>query len=164
MTFSIGTTPAAALPRATASNTSRKLPSDVRSTSPNAARTASSAKAPGSPAYATDTESGLGGTRWGRVGVADRVVGQDDLGHDVLEQRLQGRLGVSRCRCRGKARRGRLELRLGGLQRVELGADERARDGLERDECRFRVGDCLLVIVDRRGRSEGVELGQRLAV
>src|SRR6476661_5797811 len=53
MTFSMGTTPVAAAPLATASKTARKLPRGVRSTSPNAARTASSAKAPGSPAYAT---------------------------------------------------------------------------------------------------------------
>ena len=38
------------LPAATAAKTSRKLPSETRSTSPKAARTASSAKAPGSPA------------------------------------------------------------------------------------------------------------------
>ena len=50
MTFSIGITPAAAAPDATASKTSRKLPTDRRSTSPKAASTASSAKAPGSPA------------------------------------------------------------------------------------------------------------------
>ena len=37
-------------PAATASKTARKLPSGVRSTSPNAASTASSANAPGSPA------------------------------------------------------------------------------------------------------------------
>src|SRR4026208_2215314 len=52
MTFSIGTTPATASPAVTASNTPRKLASAVRGTSPNAARTASSANAPGSPAYA----------------------------------------------------------------------------------------------------------------
>ena len=39
-----------ASPSATASKTSRKLPSEARATSPNAASTASSAKAPGSPA------------------------------------------------------------------------------------------------------------------
>src|SRR5688500_15118272 len=54
MTFSIGTTPAAASPAATASKTARKLATARRSTSPNATRTASSANAPGSPAYATE--------------------------------------------------------------------------------------------------------------
>src|SRR3954451_14936032 len=130
MTFSIGTTPADASPRATASNTSRKLPSEVRSTSPNAARTASSAKAPGSPAYATGRDPWLRGTRWGRVGVADRVGGQGDLGDDVLDQRLQGRLGVGWRRRRGQGCGGRLELCLRGLERVELGADEGPGDGL----------------------------------
>src|SRR5690242_12645765 len=52
MTFSIGTTPAAASPDVTASNTARKLPTAVRGASPNAVSTASSANAPGSPAYA----------------------------------------------------------------------------------------------------------------
>src|SRR6478735_3532373 len=98
MTFSIGTTPAGASPRATASNTSRKLPSEVRSTSPNAARTPSSANAPGSPAYATGTGSWLAGTRWRRVGVADRVVGQDDLCHDGFEIGLERGFGVGRRR------------------------------------------------------------------
>src|SRR6188472_2638620 len=62
MTFSIGTTPATASPAVTASNTPRKLASAVRGTSPNAARTASSANAPGSPAYATGP-SGAGMAR-----------------------------------------------------------------------------------------------------
>src|SRR6185312_928746 len=62
MTFSIGTTPAAASPLVTASKTPRKLASAVRGTSPNAARTASSANAPGSPAYATGP-SGAGMAR-----------------------------------------------------------------------------------------------------
>src|SRR5436190_227540 len=52
MTFSIGTTPALASLPATASKTSRKLPSGTRLTSPNAVIAASSANAPGSPAYA----------------------------------------------------------------------------------------------------------------
>ncbi len=52
MTFSIGTTPAFASSAVTATKTALKLAYEARGTSPKAARTASSAKAPGSPAYA----------------------------------------------------------------------------------------------------------------
>src|SRR6476659_8440433 len=140
MTFSMGTTPAAASPRATASNTSRKLPSEARSTSPNAARTASSANAPGSPAEATGTVSGLGGTRWGRVRVADGVVGRDRLRGNRLEGRLERCRGLFRGRP-GRQGAGRgFQLDLCRLQVVELSAGQGASHQLDRGQRRLRVG------------------------
>src|SRR3954447_12422248 len=164
MTFSIGTTPALASPLATASNTSRKLPSDARSTSPNAARTASSANAPGSPAYAMGTGSPLAGTRWRRVCVADRVIRRDDLTDNGLDGRLHRGFGIGGRRGRWQPRDGRIELGLRRLKRVELGADERARDSLQRDEVSLGLRRSLLVVVDRRCRRQRLDCRKRLAV
>src|SRR3954453_16879581 len=161
MTFSIGTTPALASPLATASNTSRKLPSDARSTSPNAARTASSANAPGSPAYAMGTGSPLAGTRWRRVCVADRVIRRDDLTDNGLDGRLHRGFGIGGRRVRWQPGDGRIELGLRRLKRVELGADERARDGLQRDEVSLRLRRSLLVVVARRCRRQRLDCRKR---
>src|SRR5919107_2002520 len=50
-------TPVSEVPALTVSKTPRKLATAIRVVSPNAARTASSAKAPGSPAYTTTRPS-----------------------------------------------------------------------------------------------------------
>jgi hypothetical protein len=138
MTFSMGTTAAIADPPATASKTSRNPPTEMRSTSPNAASTASSANAPGSPAYAIGRVIGsvIGlpvadepgrstviswRTASAGLQMALRVAAPPDHG---LERRLEGGLLLRRGRCRPERGRGGLQLGLGGLKRVELNADE----------------------------------------